>query len=530
MSRLPPLVPGFVAAGLVVGIIGASLGALFVVGSGADGSILGDPYVRRIVVFTLWQAGLSAVLAVGLAIPVARALARRRFPGRTALLHLFGLPLVLPVIVAVFGIVLVFGGHGWINQALDRLSLGPLGSLYGLQGILLAHVFFNLPLAVRALLLALATVPGESWRLAAQLGMAPAQVFRFVEWPVLRQALPGIATLVFFLCFTSFAAVLTLGGGPAATVLEVAIYQALRLDFDLGRAGSLAIAQLAICGLVAAGLLGLGRSVAVTPELGRATARPDVRRGVGALGDGLAIAIAAALVALPLAALVARGLTGPLSTVLRDPAIWSAAGRSLAVGVSAAALALAVACGLAVATRELRLTYRVRHLATAPDMVAALPLATSVLALGAGLFALLHRVVAVFDVALILVAGINALFVLPYAMRLIAPRMLHVAEAYGPLCASLGISGWNRLRLVEWPSLRAPVGLALALGAALAAGDLGAVALFGTQDTATLPLLLYQRMASYRMEEAAVIALLLMAIAGALFIVLERGIGGREHP
>ncbi|TIW01612.1 MAG: thiamine/thiamine pyrophosphate ABC transporter permease ThiP, partial [Mesorhizobium sp.] len=60
--------------------------------------------------------------------------------------------------------------------------------------------------------------------------------FRLLEWPVLRAAMPGVAGLVFMLCITSFTIVLTLGGGPAATTLEVAIYQALRFDFDPARA------------------------------------------------------------------------------------------------------------------------------------------------------------------------------------------------------------------------------------------------------------------------------------------------------
>ncbi|MFN4131428.1 MAG: thiamine/thiamine pyrophosphate ABC transporter permease ThiP, partial [Paracoccaceae bacterium] len=38
--------------------------------------------------FTLWQAVVSATLSCGLAIPVARALARRRFVGRGALITL----------------------------------------------------------------------------------------------------------------------------------------------------------------------------------------------------------------------------------------------------------------------------------------------------------------------------------------------------------------------------------------------------------------------------------------------------------
>jgi thiamine transport system permease protein len=47
------------------------------------------------------------------------------------------------------------------------------------------------------------------------------------------------------LCATSFTLVLVLGGGPAATTLEVAIYQALRFDFDPNRAVLLSGIQIA---------------------------------------------------------------------------------------------------------------------------------------------------------------------------------------------------------------------------------------------------------------------------------------------
>src|SRR3546814_3514614 len=72
------------------------------------------------------------------------------------------------------------------------------------------------------------------------------------------------------LCFTSFAVVLTLGGGPKATTLEVAVYQALRFDFDLGRAVTLALVQLLLCTAIVLAVLQLAvpsRSEEHTSEL-----------------------------------------------------------------------------------------------------------------------------------------------------------------------------------------------------------------------------------------------------------------------
>ena len=95
---------------------------------------------------------------------------RRRFPGRLALLRLCAMTLILPVLVAVFGILSVYGRQGWLASLCQSLGLEWTFSPYGLQGILLAHVF-NLPMASRLLLRALENIPGEQRQLAAQLGM-----------------------------------------------------------------------------------------------------------------------------------------------------------------------------------------------------------------------------------------------------------------------------------------------------------------------------------------------------------------------
>jgi thiamine transport system permease protein len=115
--------------------------------------------------------------------------------------------------------------------------------LAGLQGILLAHVFFNMPMATRLFLQALENIPGEQRQIAAQLGMRGWSFFRFVEWPWLRRQIPPVAALIFMLCFASFATVLSLGGGPQATTIELAIYQALSYDYDPGRAALLAMCR-----------------------------------------------------------------------------------------------------------------------------------------------------------------------------------------------------------------------------------------------------------------------------------------------
>ncbi len=104
-----------------------------------------------------------------------------------------------------------------------------------------------MPLATRMLLQSLENIAIEQRQIAAQLRFNEWQQFTILEWPYLRRQILPTAALIFMLCFASFATVLALGGGPAATTIELAIYQALNYDFDLGRATLLALIQLFFC-------------------------------------------------------------------------------------------------------------------------------------------------------------------------------------------------------------------------------------------------------------------------------------------
>ena len=522
--------PGALALLLLASVIAGALGALLSAAPSIElGGLADDLYLRRVVVFTFWQALLSAALSTGLAIPVARALARREdLPGRSWLLKLVSLPLVVPSIVAVFGIVAVYGRSGWLNDFVSFLGAPRWEGLYGLSGILIAHVFFNLPLAVRLLLPLWSAVPGETWRLVAQLGMRSGAIWRLIEWPLLRQALPGVAGLVFMLCFTSFAVVLTLGGGPAASTVEVAIYQALRFDFDPGRAVFLALLELLSCAL----LVGLGQRfvMAMPSEItpGRAHARPDLKGRLGRGADLLLIGAITVFVALPLVAVAVSGMAGPVGKVLSDDLFWSCALRSLVIALCAAPLALGIGWSLLGMCARLRLAHARPGWADGVELSGSLVIVVPPIVLGTGFFILLSPHVDVYAAGPPLVVLVNALMGVPYVLRVLGPLHRQMSARYERLSENLGLRGLSRLRLVEARLLRRPMGLALGLCAALSVGDLGVIALFGTRDNATLPLLLYQKMASYRMDEAAVIALLLIVMCLGIFATIERAVGGRS--
>ncbi|MDC1399764.1 thiamine/thiamine pyrophosphate ABC transporter permease ThiP, partial [Yoonia sp.] len=329
-----PRWPSVAAAALVLLLTIGTLGAVAWRAEWAGGLAPADWAAVR---FTIVQALLSAAISVVLAIPVARALARRRFRGRQLLITLLGAPFLLPVIVAVLGLLAVFGRGGVLNDVLTSLGFSPV-SIFGMHGVLLAHVFFNLPLAIRFILQGWLSIPSERFRLAATLN---APVGRLLEWPMLRVVLPGTFLVIFLICLTSFAVALTMGGGPRATTIELAIYQAVRFDFDLGKAALLACIQFGLC--VGAAMLAL--RITADDVTGAGMDRVVQRWDVARTGIDYAWIIAAALFLLvPLGMVVLRGLPGIFD--LPDT-IWAAALRSITVAIGSAALCVSMALALA---------------------------------------------------------------------------------------------------------------------------------------------------------------------------------------
>lgn len=111
---------------------------------------------------------------------------------------------------------------------------------------------------------------------------------------------------------------------------------------------------------------------------------------------------------------------------------------------------------------------------------------------------------------------------LPYLIKILSQPLFQVAQQYTPLCASLGIKGLNRLKVVEWSLVRKPLAQGIALTMVLSIGDLGAIALFGSQDFRTLPLYLYQLMGSYQLGASSTVALLLMLLSLGTYWLIER--------
>lgn len=432
--------------------------------------------------------------------------------------------LILPVLVAVFGILSVYGRQGWLATLFNVVGWQWDFSPYGLQGILLAHVFSICRWQ-----------PGcccRRWRISPESSARspPSWACAATTFPsggvaLATAANSPVAALIFMLCFASFATVLSLGGGPRATTIELAIYQALNFDYDPARAAMLALIQMVCClGLV---LLAqrLSKAVAIGTTQVHGWRDPDDRLH-SRLSDTALIVLTLLLLLPPLLAVVVDGLNNNLLSVLAQPALWQAFCTSLRIAVSAGLLSVMLTMMLLWSSRELRL--RKRPLAGQTlELSGMLILAMPGIVLATGFFLLLNNSIGLPASADGIVIFTNALMAIPYALKVLENPMRDIAVRYGMLCHSLGMSGFTRLRVIELRALKRPLAQALAFACVLSIGDFGAVALFGNEQFRTLPFYLYQQIGSYRSQDGAVTALLLLLLCFLLFTVIER-LPGRD--
>jgi thiamine transport system permease protein len=500
---------GGLALAFVFGFVALALAPLLRFG----GEMALDARIVSVLKFTLLQASLSTVLSVVFGAIVALSVARRpTLPGRIWLLRFMAAPMGLPALAAAFGVLAVWGREGAVNTVLAAIGFEQKFNVYGMTGILIAHTFFNIPLAARLFTAVLDRAPRQYWQLAANLGLGRRSLFRFVEGPTLLSALPGVAGLIFMLCATSFTLVLTLGGGPAATTLEVAIYQALKFEFEPARAVLLVAVQV---GLTAIVLIFLNAFPSPAEE--RSQRDGAVRRFDGAtlsirLWDSLVILVFLVFSSAPFAAIMADGLRADMPHLLADKLFWRALSTSLVLGLVSATTALGLSWLISVA----RVSTRNRIFAGSLEAGGSLILLTPPIVLSTGWFLWLRGGSGVMPY--VLVGIINALMALPFSLRVLQPAVKSHFEQTRRLSESLGLSGLLRLRIIDASALKKPLLMAFFFAFSLSLGDLGAVALFGGDGFVTLPWLIYARLGSYRTTDAAALTLVLACACMALAI------------
>ena len=174
---------------------------------------------------------IAEALILLLGTPVAYLLATRRFRGRTLLVTLVELPLVLPPAVAGIGLFAAFGRSGLLGSTLDALGLEiPFTQ----TAVVLAIAFVASPLFVRTGIAAFEAVDPNLVAASRTLGAGPARAFFRVALPLASGGLAAGAALAFARALGEFGATIMFAGNlrTVTQTLPLAIYEQFSLDFD----------------------------------------------------------------------------------------------------------------------------------------------------------------------------------------------------------------------------------------------------------------------------------------------------------
>jgi len=176
------------------------------------------------IALTLRLAGISTLVLLLLASPLAWWLARSRSVWRAPVAALTSLPLVLPPTVLGFYLLVTLGPEGPLGQITLLLGLGTLP--FSFVGLIVGSVVYSLPFAVQPLLHAFQHMGNRPLELAATLRASPLDAFFSVALPLAWPGFVSAAVLSFAHTIGEFGMVLMMGGNiPGQTrVLSTQIY------------------------------------------------------------------------------------------------------------------------------------------------------------------------------------------------------------------------------------------------------------------------------------------------------------------
>ena len=173
---------------------------------------------------TLKLAGLTTILLLILATPIAWWLARTKSAWRVPIASMVALPLVLPPTVLGFYLLVTLGPNGPMGQLTQAMGLGSFAFTF--TGLVIGSLIYSLPFAVQPLQNAFEAMGERPLEVAATLRASPWDTFLTVALPLARPGYLTAAILSFAHTVGEFGVVLMIGGNiPGKTrVVSTQIY------------------------------------------------------------------------------------------------------------------------------------------------------------------------------------------------------------------------------------------------------------------------------------------------------------------
>ena len=493
-----------------------------------------DSWNQKVIAFSVFQAFISSILSIIFGLPGAWLVTHFDFPGKRWFRLLTFLPFILPSILVVLAMVQFFGNNGWLNRIFKLLfsyNETPIYFLYSFSGILIAHVFYNFPIAMKII--------GDQWEKisykysdgARTLGVGNIRFFFGITFPLIIPSIGSAFIVIFLLCMNSFVIILVLGGGIKYTTIEVLIYQLARIELDYSGAVNLAFLQ---CGLSITCMIVLILSI-----------QNNIEQNISkknCLIEGIKNFCPKAWFGFFWIFIVLIFALGPISTIVLDSfrkfengewiytiywykkifqiedsnffpfALWN----SFRIGIGSAFLSSFLGLGLVSLIVNKKGVYRRFW-----ELFSFFPIVLSSIVFGVAWFHFYQGNLTENIPLIYIVIVMHAILLCPYWVRLVLPSLESIPLKWHLESIMLGKKSFQYYLKILWPWLKKTFIISLFFSFSLSLGELNSIMMIADDRVRTLPLEIYDAISGYRFSYASVMAVVLLLLSISTFILLE---------
>jgi molybdate transport system permease protein len=191
----------------------------------------GSPAAGQAILVSLKTNAIAFSIMIALGTPFAYLLARWRLHGRTLMLTVVEVPLVMPPAVAGLGLLVAFGRLGLLGHTLRVLGIDLA---FTQAAVVLAVLFVASPFYIRGATAAFDGIDSTLLDVAATLGAGPGRRMMRIAVPLARGGLGAAAAVAFARGIGEFGATILFAGSFQGTTqtLPLAVYSLFDANLD----------------------------------------------------------------------------------------------------------------------------------------------------------------------------------------------------------------------------------------------------------------------------------------------------------
>ena len=477
-----------------------------------------NSYTHRLIYFSIYQAFLSAILSCFLAIPFALSLNRHKdLKIIKFIISLCGFCFVIPTILIVFAVIKLFGNNGFYNSYFNLYEMFSIETIFGIKGILIAHVLLNTPFATRLFFQSLNSIPKKYYEISSSLNIMFLGNLIKLELPYIRQNFLTVFSIIFSLCFLSFAIVMALGGGPKYSTIEVAIYQHALFELNFDKAILLSFLQIFIClfflmigfyKLKGSNFFEVDQIIFIHPYKNYSFIK---------IIDCFVIIFFSIFLFSPILSILYNFINSEFYIFLIKEKFLEAFCNSLIISITTGIIVSVIGF---IISSILVINYKNIIFQQSIFLISSSIIIISPIIFSLGYFIVLDELRYLQFIKYLVVILINCLFLLPFSILILFNNLKNIFLNFENFQQTFRLSIKNYL-IILLPLIKKNIIFVFAFSSVLTFGDFTIISFFKDQDFDTLPSYLYKLISIYRFDEASFVAGTILMLSMIIFLLID---------